>query len=360
MSNATANTSSRRLAVIGAGHLGTIHSKLIGQLSDAELATIVEPNPTRAAEVAEQFGCEVETDFERFLNNTTVDGVVIAAPTSLHHSLGVRLLERGIHCLVEKPLAPTVSECADLVDVATRKKCVLQVGHVERFNPAWTAFCNEIQTYGSARAPRFFDATREGSLTFRSMDGGVVLDLMIHDIDLVLSLVKSPIVSVQANGFHWTGAAEDIAEARVSFANGAVARFSVSRVATEPRRTMRVCGRDWSGEIDFGSRNCTVVSGPTQKDWQTRSFSVEQRKHLIDSLYEQVLTKEELPIADANPILDELTDFVGAINENRSATVSGEAGMSAVDVAQQVLQRIATRANSRRTATYQPPRRKAG
>jgi len=356
----SAKPNSRRLAVIGAGHLGTIHAKLIGELPNAELATIVEPSPTRATEVAEQFGCEVETDFERFLTNTTVDGVVVAAPTSLHHSLGVRLLERGIHCLIEKPLAPTVTESADLVAVAARKDCVLQVGHVERFNPAWTSFCEEIQTYGSARAPQFFDATREGSLTFRSMDGGVVLDLMIHDIDLVLSLVNSPVVSVQANGFHWTGDAEDIAEARLSFANGAVARFSVSRVATAPRRTMRVYGRDWCGEIDFGSRSCTVVNGPAQKDWQTRSFSVEQRKQLIDSLYEQVLTKESLPTADANPILDELTDFVAAMNENRSEIVSGEAGMSAVDVAQQVLQRIATRARSRRPATYRPPRRKAG
>ena len=351
-----------RLAVVGGGHLGAIHARLIQEVPGAELVTIVEASEKRATELANDFPCEIETDFERFVRTTDVDGVVVAAPTSLHKELGVRLLDRGIHCLIEKPLAPSLLECEELVEVASRRNCVLQVGHVERFNPVWTALNERLAEYGNGRGPQFIDATREGPLTFRSMDAGVVLDLMIHDIDLVLSIVDSPVVSVRAIGFQWTGETEDVAQARVSFANGCVARFSASRVATSPQRNMRIYGREWYADVDFASRNCTLVNAPVQKDWQSRNYTVDERQQLMHSLFEQVLSKEELPVLEANPILDELTDFVQSINEGRSSIVTGQAGLAAVDIAQQVIQTIGARAPSRPMGVpmYRPTGRKAG
>lgn len=352
----------RRIAVVGGGHLGTIHARLVQQLSDAELVSIVEPSLARANELANDFTCEIETDFERFLKTTTADGVVLAAPTTLHHDLGVRLLDRGIHCLIEKPLAPNVSECEQLVAAASRNNCVLQVGHVERFNPVWTALKHRLDDYGPGRGPQFIDATREGPLTFRSMDAGVVLDLMIHDIDLVLSIVDSTVVSVRAIGFKWTGETEDVAQARITFANGTVARFSASRVATSPQRRMRIFGREWYANVDFAERNCTVVNAPIQKDWQSRKYTVDERNQLMHSLFDQVLPKEELEIPDGNPILCELSDFVSAIQEGRSPIVTGEAGLAAVDIAQQVIQTIDSRAPTRHVGVpiYLPTGRKAG
>lgn len=320
-----------RVAVFGGGHLGTIHAKLLSQVPSAELVAIVEPESARATALRESFSCKVETDVSAAANQSDFDAAIIAAPTSLHHDLGINLLRRGIHCLVEKPLASTASECRDLVEVAKRHNSILQVGHVERFNPAWTTVADRMNT------PRFIEATREGSLTFRSMDGGAVLDLMIHDIDLVLSIVKSPIVSVQSETFNWTGDAEDIAHAWLSFANGAVARLTASRVSCEPKRQMRIHGDDWYGEVDFAAGTCRMVNGPTRRDWQTRSYSSDERKHLIDTLFESVLTKQELSVPEANAILDEQRDFVTSIETGTSPIVTGYDGLAAVELAQEVI-----------------------
>ena len=188
--------------------------------------------------------------------------------------------------------------------------------------------------------PHFIEATREGTLTFRSMDAGVVLDLMIHDIDLVLSIVRAPVVHVEAVGFHWTGESEDIAQARLFFGNGCEAQLKASRVSSEPRRQMRVFGTDWFGDVDFGDRTCQLVAGPRQKDWQQRTYSVADRQRLIAALYEEVLTKRELVVPDGNPILDELSDFVTSIVTDTPPIVTGEDGASAVDIAHQIIDLI--------------------
>ena len=342
------------MAVLGSGHLGTIHARLLHQVPDAELTTIVEPEESRARQLREEFSCEVCTDVDAFIQSTTVDAVVIAAPTTLHHSLGTRLLRRGIHCFIEKPLAPTIAECEELVAAARAADVVLQVGHVERFNPAWTTLCDSIGE------PRLIEAAREASLGFRCLDAGVILDLMIHDIDLVLSLVSSPVAKVQAFGTAWTGAAEDFAQARLTFANGCVANLTASRISTQPRRTMRVMGRDWYGEVDFGTRDCHVVDGPDQHDWQTRIYSVDERQQLMDSLFESVTPRHDLQVPEANPILNELCDLVRAIRSKSQPIVPGESGLAAVAVANQVQQAIARRNLSVASGPYVPRRRKAG
>ena len=341
--HSTGQTSPLRIAVFGGGHLGTIHARLLQRVANAELVAIVEPSAERATELAAEFSCEIEQDVEGYSANGEFDGVVIAAPTTLHHAIGTKLLSRGIHCLIEKPLASTVSQCEDLLNAARQGNSVLQVGHVERFNPAWTAFCDRV------RSPLFISATRAGSLTFRSMDAGVVLDLMIHDIDLVLSLVKSPITQIEATGFNWTGPAEDVSHARLLFANGCVAQLSASRVNSEPRRSMDLYGTDWSGHIDFGSRACSVVHGPEETNWQSRPYTPTERQHLIDNLYEEVLDRRQLAVPEANPIQDELQDFVTSIQTYSSPIVSGYDGLRAVEVANQILMRMETRKPTART-----------
>ncbi len=341
-----------QVAVIGGGHLGTIHARLWQQLPNAELVAIAEPNPTRAAQLADEFSCPIVTDFMRLLSNDVLDAVVLAAPTSLHHDIGMLLLKRGIHTLIEKPLAPSTSECEHLVAAAEQSNCVLQVGHVERFNPAWTALTAQVGE------PRLIEAVREGPLSFRSMDIGVVLDLMIHDIDLILSLVDSPVIAVQASGFAWTGPNEDIAQARITFANGCLAQISSSRVSCEPTRKMRIYGGDFYASVDFDSRAGYIVHGPTHRDWQTRSISPEERQRLMERLFQDVLPRQELEVADdVNPILEELRDFVTSIRTGATPRVSGRAGMAAVDVANQVIRRIE---RQQMAPSYIAPTRKAG
>lgn len=337
------NSTRSKIAVFGGGHLGTIHARLVQQVPNAELVAIVEPSAKRAEQLKSDFDCNIVTDVEQFVDEADFDGAVVAAPTSLHHRIGLSLLDRGVHCLIEKPLASSPVECEALVTAARRAQCVLQVGHVERFNPAWTTFCER------ASDVRFIKACREGTLTFRSMDGGVVLDLMIHDIDLILSLVKSPVVSVEASGFHWTGPAEDIAHAQLTFANGCVAQLSASRVSSQPQRQMQVYGSDWSGVIDFGDRSCQLIYGPHKPGWQTRSYTPADRKHLMENLYTEVLAKQDLQIPDGNPILDELQDFVTSIQTQSTPIVSGFDGLRAVEIAHQVIQQVSHGGTTART-----------
>ena len=332
-----------QIAVFGGGHLGTIHARLLKQVPDAELVAIVEPSRQRCDELKAEFDCEMVTDVEGYAAQAEIDGAVIAAPTTIHHALGTVLLQRGVHCLIEKPLAPTRTQCKELVAAARRSNCILQVGHVERFNPAWTTFCDR------AGEPRFIDAAREGTLTFRSMDAGVVLDLMIHDIDLVLSLVKSPVVSVDSSGFRWTGDSEDIALATLRFANGCTARLTASRVSSAPQRRMTVFGEDWFSTIDFGARTCEVVNGPRHADWQTRHYTPEDRKHLMENLYSEVLSKRDLQVPDGNPILDELSDFVTSIETKTSPIVTGRDGQLAVEIASHIIRGIEGNPPSGRT-----------
>ena len=342
-----------RIAVLGGGHLGTIHARLLQQVSGAELCAIVDPDEGRAVELRSEFPCEIVPTVDSLLEKASVDAAIVAAPTTFHHELGTRLLKRGIHCLVEKPLAPSTQECRELVSVARHNNCILQVGHVERFNPAWASIVGEIGE------PRIIEAFRESPLPFRSLDAGVVLDLMIHDIDLVLSLVQSPVTSIQAHGLGWTGPAEDFAQARITFLNGCIANLTASRISTSPRRQMRIFGRDWYSEVDFANRTCFVVDAPEGDGWQSRVYQPEERRQLMETMFDDFMPKHDVSVPEGNPLLDELCEFVNSIRSVSQPTVTGEAGLAAVDVANQVIQKVARRAIMA-TTDYPQRRRKAG
>ncbi len=215
-----------RIGVIGAGHLGRIHAKLLAANPVCEFVGVADTSLEARSLVASQLNTNAIADYRQWQGN--IDGVVVAAPTFLHHPIGLWCLSNGIHVLMEKPIASSLAESTQLVQLAIANHCTLQVGHVERFNPAWKLACSQFDP----ESVRYIDAAREGVYTGRSTDIGIVLDLMIHDIDLILSLVHSPIESVSAYGWSALSEKEDFATACIRFRSGTVANLRASRKGT--------------------------------------------------------------------------------------------------------------------------------
>jgi predicted dehydrogenase len=272
-----------------------------------------------------------------------IDAAVIAAPTVLHHRLAVELLEAGCHLLVEKPICTTVQEADELVEIAADKQRILQVGHVERFNPALAAAAPHVA------GPKYIEAVRASGFTFRSTDVGVVLDLMIHDIDIVLSLARSPLRSVQALGAPIVGRHEDVAQARLEFENGCVANLSASRVSYEPARRMQVWGPRTFAAIDFASRTTTLVR-PSETllggQFRLDHLAPEEIEHHKAHFAEEHLPREQTAHDAVDALALELEDFVDSILAARQPRVSGAAGRDALAVAERILEGIATYARN--------------
>ena len=326
-----------RLAVVGAGHLGRIHAKLLREVPGVELVGVVDPVAAAREKVAADVGTTPYAEHQPLLGK--VDGAVIATPTRFHHAVALDFLRQGTPLLIEKPLAADLAEADELVQVAAKQQTILQVGHIERFNPAFTAAAARIGR------PRYVEAVRASTYTGRSTDIGVVYDLMIHDIDLLLSLVDAPVTSVRAIGVAVLGSREDATQARLEFANGCVANLSASRVSfTEaPRRHMQIWSDEGFAAIDFGTRSAHVVA-PCQAVMERRydyeSLSAEEKGQFKDRLYSEILRVEPLEVGSTNALLDELHDFATCIREHRQPRVTGAAGRRAVAVAEAVLQSV--------------------
>ena len=279
---------SLRIAVIGAGRLGGFHAQKLARMASVELVGVVDPLAANRDRLAAELHTARYSSHRPLLGR--IDAAVIAAPTVLHHRLAVDLLEAGTHLLIEKPICTTVAEADELVELARRRQLVLQVGHVERFNPALAA------AIPHARNPKFIEAVRASGFTFRSMDVGVVLDLMIHDIDLVLSLVRSPLRSVDALGVSILGGHEDVAHARLEFQSGCVANLSASRVSYEAVRKMQIWAPRAYANIDFGARTTTLVR-PSEAllrgEFHADRLTPEQVEHYKTHLAEEHLPRQQ-------------------------------------------------------------------
>lgn len=325
--------STTRLAVVGCGHLGTIHSRLLAARDDAELVAVVDPTAEAGQRVAEAHGCRWLSDPAELAG--LVDAAVVAAPTGLHEAVVVPLLERGIDCLVEKPIAAQPDEAERIVHAAQRHGRTVAVGHVERFNPAWQAIrglIGEAMTVESRRLAPF---------TYRSLDVGVVLDLMIHDIDLVLSLDPGKLVAVQAQGLVATGGHEDLMRARLTFDSGLIADLSASRINPVLDRSVSVWSQDALVTVDFSSKEVHVIE-PSElvrrglfsagsvppAEWPARK----------DAFFHDVLPETTHPVPDGNALVAEHDDFLRAIRTRTSPTVTAEKGRDALDVAFRVLE----------------------
>lgn len=330
-----------RIAVIGAGHLGRIHAKLLAQVDGVELVAITDPIPAAREHAASLFGVPV---FESHLDViASIDAAIVASPTPYHAQTVAELLLADKHVMVEKPITIQSDDAADLVKLAAMRRRTLQVGHVERFNPAWIA-ASEI-TAGA----KYVEAVRASRFPGRCLDVGVVLDLMIHDIDLVLSLTDAPLRLVTASGLAVVSDHEDMAEARLEFECGMVANLKASRISPTPARQMKTFGQNGYCEIDFGSLTVSTIS-PAQSIID-RSFQLETAAEnplkFSDQLFADFLSPQTITASPRNAILDELHDFVISIQSRSTPTVSGEAGSRAVSVANQILVSIDAKSWSR-------------
>jgi predicted dehydrogenase len=240
-----------RMGIAGAGHFGRYHALKVASSDRARLAGIYDPDTERAKTVGWEAGAP-EMGFAELLE--AIDALVVAAPAEAHHQLAAAALRAGKHVLVEKPIAATLAEAEELASLAQDRGLVLQVGHLERFSAAYRAL------EGRVGAPLYIEATRIAPFKPRGTDVSVILDLMIHDLDLVLALVASPIESVDAVGAAVASAHEDIADARIRFANGAVATITASRISPRTERRMRIFAQDAYLAADFATRKLTVIA----------------------------------------------------------------------------------------------------
>jgi predicted dehydrogenase len=324
-----------RVAVIGAGHLGRIHARIAAALDQIELVAVVDPVESARATAAQEANTRAVADYRELIGE--IEAAIVAAPTASHHAIGMELLASGLPLLVEKPLALDVAQANDLVALARKKGLVLQVGHVERFNPALAAVAADV------RDPKYIEATRTSGYTFRSMDIGVVLDMMIHDLDIVLALAKSPVDQVQALGISVLGGHEDLATARLTFASGCVAQLSASRVSFQQQRTMTVLSSRGSASINFATHEATVVKPREEvlrREFRTDQLSAADRAYWKEHLFKELLVRTQHQPPAVNAIQEEQRDFVRAIREGVAPRVDGAAGRDAIAVADIILERI--------------------
>jgi predicted dehydrogenase len=324
-----------RVAVIGTGHLGRIHARLAAGLQEIELVAVADPVESSRTSVAQEVGTRSVADYRELIGE--IEGAIIATPTTYHHAIGMELLNAGVPLLVEKPIALTSAEASDLVALARQKCVTLQVGHVERFNPALTAVAADV------RDPKYIEAARTSGYSFRSTDIGAVMDIMIHDIDVVLSLAKSTVVGVQALGISVLGGHEDMATARLTFASGCVAQISASRVSFQQRRTMSIFTSRGSASINFATNEASVVKPSDEvlrREFRADQLDAEGRAYWKEHVFDQLLVRTSRDAKPVNAIQEEQREFVAAIRTGQAPRVDGAAGRDAVVVAEMILERI--------------------
>jgi predicted dehydrogenase len=324
-----------RTAVIGAGKMGSIHAKVYSQLSESELVAVVDADPAKAAQLAEQHGCSAGTDCAEILDK--VDAVTIATPTTTHLQLAKPFLRHRIPVLIEKPLASSVREGRKIVALARRYDTVVAVGHSERCNPVVQAMKR------FSIEPKFIEAHRVSPYPFRSTDVGVVLDIMIHDIDIVLSLANSKVRRVDAVGVNVIDGSEDICNARILFDNGCVANLTASRLALKTERRVHVFTPQAYLSVDYLKKTGIVIKTDPNKNVVEWIRQQRQRGDFNPASVNwlDLLHVEPLEIDDKEPIRLEQEAFLRAVKD-RSFTpeVSAEEGLAALRCAQQILRAI--------------------
>lgn len=323
-------TDSLKIGLFGAGHLGKIHLQQWHEIPEAQLIGFYEPDDATAAQVSAQW------NLPRFESAAALirasDAVDIVSSTTAHYGLVKMALQTGRHVFVEKPLAATLEEAAELVQLCQESHLKAAVGHVERFNPALLA----LGTEGQQLQPMFVESHRLATYNPRGTDVSVILDLMIHDIDIVLHLVKSPLRRVSASGVAVVSQSPDIANARLEFDNGCVANLTASRISLKKMRKMRLFQRDAYISLDFLEKKTEVVRlGETAAHEDALALPIE----LGDGSQKTISVHlPEVPVVNA--IRQELMDFTEAVRHNRQPAVSLQDGYAAMDVAYQILEKM--------------------
>ncbi|MET0535267.1 MAG: Gfo/Idh/MocA family oxidoreductase [Steroidobacter sp.] len=301
-----------RTAVIGVGYLGRFHAQKYAQLAGSKLVGVVDANAEACGKVAAELGTRAFGDYRELFGQ--VDAVSLAVPTPLHHAIGCELLKNGIDVLIEKPIATTVSEARELVDLAKSHGRVLQVGHLERFNPSVLAAAARLRT------PRFVESHRLAPFKQRGTDVSVVLDLMIHDIDLIQELVGTPIESIDAVGATVFSGEIDIVNARIRFQGGCVANTTASRISLKQERKIRIFQDDAYLSVDMQQKILTVIRKKDQAP--------------VESPAQVSIEEESFDQGDA--LLAEIEAFLKAVRERGTPVVTGEDGLRALETAMKI------------------------
>lgn len=327
-----------KLAVVGVGALGKHHARILSGMAGVRLAAVAELNPTAGREIAEKCRSRWVADYRDILD--AIDAAVIAVPTFAHLDVAGDFLRAGIPVLVEKPIASDVEQARQIVELAAEHGTLLQVGHVERFNPAMTAarpFLGE---------PRYIRAERFSPYAFRSTDIGVVHDVMIHDLDLVLSCVAASVERVEAFGVSILGGHEDCVQARLTFADGCIADLSANRVSPVPRRNMQVWSAEGCVNIDFAAREVSSYGPSDTLRYGTSPLvrarqpgvNIEQLKAEVFGTYLRV---DRPPVAPADALTEELRSFVECVRTRGEPLVGGNEALRAMTVADRILDSVA-------------------
>lgn len=298
-----------RVGVIGTGHMGLNHVRVYSELPSCELTAVYDHDSKAATNAARKFRSTAVASIEEFADQ--IDAATVCTPTVTHYEIGKYLLSRGKHLLIEKPLAENSERAHELASIATAHGCVLQVGHIERFNPTLAALEAKLKN------PRFLEVTRLSPFPNRSTDIGVVMDLMIHDIEIILHLVKSPIVSMDCVGIAVLSRGEDIANVRFRFENGCVANVTASRISTDRLRKIRVFQEDAYLSLDY-----------------------QKQDGVIYRLAEGKILREKVAVEKGEPLRNQLASFIDCAREGHQPKVSGREAAAALDIALEITRKI--------------------
>jgi predicted dehydrogenase len=316
--------------------MGRLHARVYSEMPSVKLVGVYDASLAAATSTAADYGCPAAGSLDELLGRAKA--VTIAVPTRHHADVADACLRRGVACLVEKPLAKDVADGRRIADAARRAGVTVQVGHIERFNPVVRAMA------ALEMAPRFIEVIRISPMTFRSTDVGVVLDMMIHDIDIVLKLARSPVSRIDAVGVSVIGEHEDICNARITFANGCVANVTASRLALKTERKLRVFSSDAYVSVDYQKRYGVVVRR-TGNLAAVRETAEKIRRGDVTDLsglsYADLVNVEELQISDTEPLRAQLESFVAAVRNGTTPEVTVEDGLAAVETAVWIVGAIA-------------------
>jgi predicted dehydrogenase len=323
------------VGVIGCGRMGRLHARMLAQMPSVKLIGVVDANARAAEEAAAQYGCEAFIDPLALLPR--VKAVTIAVPTQFHVMSAEPFLRAGIACLIEKPLAKDVTECRRILELARCGGATVQVGHIERFNPAVRAL------FDLQMKPTFIEVIRVSPMTFRSIDVGVVLDMMIHDLDIVLKLAGSPVARVEAVGGSVIGTVEDVCNARVTFASGCVANITASRLAAGSERRLRAFGGGGFASIDYAKKHGAVIRQGERLDLVREAVAKVRAGEFVDLSglkYEDLMKVEPLKVEDRDQLRAEQESFVQAVITGARPIVTAEDGAAAVELATRIVESI--------------------
>lgn len=318
------------------GHMGANHARIYSELPGSQFTAVFDTNTEAATAVAKRFNCRAATSLEEFA--TLVDAATICTPTNTHHPVGKALLNEGKHLLVEKPIADTPANARELSELAAAKGCVLQVGHVERFNPVLHALEAQLKN------PRFLEVTRLSPYPNRSTDIGVVLDLMIHDIEIILHLVRSPIQSLDAVGISVLGGGEDIANVRFRFENGCVANVTASRISQDRVRKIRVFQENAYLSLDYKNQSGYLLRLARDDEQESsgigKLIGLATDSKIVTDFSGHRIVREPVEVEKGEPLRIELASFLQCAREGLKPQVTGLAAADALDIALEITKRI--------------------